>query len=352
MTLKKLLLATRDRVPFTIAKQMLVNCNIPMGQGWEKTFEKTESYKCAQVQLEKLVKHYKEHLLYGEKYIHYYDLTNEQIAELRQYFKNTKIKEGSFSKAYPLPLPQSELNKLPLVAPMLVAVEEREGGLAAIYSSVRIIEKRDVISLTDLPKEYQERFDGYSELVAVKALRTQAFDVIWIPKNGNRIDIRADALPEFTQSHTELAQSKLLEVLNKNAKSPLGAPVNMFPLIQKIYQADGEGTLVELAFNTTTASQKHEKMRRRSRELCLRKELYHCGGKAALKGKIEPYKLGVQWHTSIDGRIISSPELNIFGTSRMLHEASPALYGITVRKCSSIEDFHLVQTKIKKYLAA
>jgi hypothetical protein len=56
---------------------------------------------------------------------------------------------------------------------------------------------------------------------------------------------------------------------------PLGTPVNLFPLIDTLYRSN-EGRVVELGFGTTTASLKHERMRRT--QTCLRKETYHKGG--------------------------------------------------------------------------
>jgi hypothetical protein len=71
----------------------------------------------------------------------------------------------------------------------------------------------------------------------------------------------------------EAAQNRIrMELATLVKADNLSSPVNLFPLINEMYKAQGEGTVVELAFGTTTASLKREKMRRRA--ACLREEAY------------------------------------------------------------------------------
>lgn len=209
---------------------------------------------------------------------------------------------------------------------------------------------REHIDVEALPDAVVQSFDDYEEIIGVKTIRFHAFDVIWIPVKGNTLDVRID-FPEGTLSDVAVAARKmtLTEFVRLTAVA-IPEPTNVFPLIDRMYNDGSEGTVVELGFGTTTASLKHEKMRRR--KLDLRDETYHKGGKAALETPIEPFKLSIRWHRVVGKKLNSEPELSLNSNSRAAGSSNPVLDRLVVRRCMGNDDYYYVRSRIAHHLAA
>lgn len=349
MNLEQLLSAMQGRMPWRVANKILAEYEFPCGRGWENTLEKIKNFTPSEEQFFGLLARYQEHIVCGEKSLRVYEVTDEQLDHLRDLISKAEIPETDYSTSYPMPIDHEKLSTLPASVPELVRVENSEDGMMAIYSSVRVAEVRVSLKPNDVPEQARELFDEYTEVVGIQASKTQAFDAVWIPQRGNKIDVRVDFPFGITQDAMANAHGGVRNVLSDTIGAiDFGTPMNLFPIIDGIYRASDEGTVVELAFGTTTASLKHEKMRRRQQ--CLRKEIYHMGGTKAVHGEIEPFKLGVEWCGPTRGLRPSFPELILNGTSRMLHSTNPILTEGTIRKCTGVHDFEFVRAKIESYL--
>jgi hypothetical protein len=339
-------------IPWNIAKEILEKCSIPTSQGWDKTIEKNKycDDKVNNDQVNLLFKYYKELLICGDKSVRFYDLEINQRDYLIKFFQNFQGKNNVFTHSYPFPVSEKKLEDLPLSSPELVGVEFLEEGIAAIYSSVRTTEQRISLKDENLLQENQTLLEKFSEVIGVRNLNIQTFDVIWIPYQDTEIELRIDCplgttRDSYLTAHQALISTIILEMgMGEEIEDN---PLNLFPLIDRIYRAQHEGRVVELAFTTKTASIKHEKMRRRRK--CLREEIYHQGGTKAIQGEIDPFRIGVQWEVSTQ-KSRSFPELVLNGTSRMLHSTDPILSEGNIRNCADMYEFNLVKDKIKQYL--
>jgi hypothetical protein len=92
---------------------------------------------------------------------------------------------------------------------------------------------------------------------------------------------------------------------------------------------------------------KHERMRRR--QLDLRTEVYHQGGKKALGTAIEPHQLSVVWPRHSFGHD-STPELSLNASARIAGATSPALYLAEIRNCTTESDYDFVRSRIMAHL--
>lgn len=350
MNIESILASMKMReIPWNIAKEILEKCDIPTSQGWDKTIEKN---KCCDDevnnnQVKLLFKYYKELLICGDKSVRFYNLKINQRDSLIKYFQEFQGEDNVFTRSYPFPVSEKKLEDLPLSFPELVGVESLEEGIAAIYSSIRTTEQRIPLKDENLLEEHQTLLEEFSELIGVRNLNIQTFDVIWIPYQDTEIELRIDCplgttRDSYLTAHQALISTLILQMSEEVEDSPL----NLFPLIDKIYRAKDEGRVVELAFTTKTASIKHEKMRRRRK--CLREEIYHQGGTKAIQGEIDPFRIGVQWEVSTQ-KSRSFPELVLNGTSRMLHSTEPTLFEGNIRNCADMDEFNLVKNKIKQY---
>ncbi|MFS2008372.1 hypothetical protein ACCD06_00635 [Azospirillum sp. CT11-132] len=339
----------RDRMPWSVGQKILSFLELPRGQGWDKTVEKIVSEGASLDKFrtslrEYLVQHYK----CGEKMLrlHLVDAAiGEQIATA---IRSATIPPSPFQEQYPALLPSDQLAGLPM-APTLVSVTIDESGTTAIFASVRVLSIREELQREDLPEEAADALSGFDELVGIRHVRWQAMDVVKVSPDGTQIDVRVDSpvgMPSSVGDFAHLRIRQELALLTSGDLLP--QPANLFPLIERIYKAEGEGIVVELAFGTTTASLKHEKMRRR--KTCLRQEAYHQGGKRALASEIEIHRLSVLWPLPL-GRAFSRPELTLNATVRGAGAADPVLTNAIIRNCADEGDFEHVRSRMLHFLS-
>lgn len=337
-------------MPWSVGQLVLSESSISRARGWDATVERLcSSGSRSDAKLDELATSLKEHLLCGEKLIRFYELSSAEKDELLQHIHTTALPEGPAVNAYPALLSVEDMASHPSGL-QLVSVEHRENGTALVYSSIRTITQRVEISKTELSQSAAEELSDFEEIYAVKNTKLQAIDTLWVPNGGNYVDVRVDYPLGMLRQTGEIAQLKVCEaVVGLVGKDILGTPLNLFPLIDQIYKAKDEGTVVELAFGTTTASIKHEKMRRRHSDL--RNENYHVGGKAALNTPIEPYKLSVVYKRRISERKSSTPELSLHSSVRISGKTQPVLTDAVVRKCIGFDDFDHVRSRIEHFLS-
>lgn len=352
-------LAMKTRVPWDVAERVLSEFDIPTGTGWPNTIDKIkENLDPGKASKTGLEEWYRNHLLYGEKSIRLYELSESQMSELRQHFHSASVKKTEFSDAYPVPIDEKRLESSLETGPVLVGLERLETGIAAVYASIREGEIRHALK-NSFEKELREQLDKYnfSEIVGIKSLKMQAFDVVWVPDYGNRIDIRIDIPLSLTQESAilphEVMEGLLFQLFDFHE---FRKPINLYSLIGRIYRNSCDGIVRELQYATPTASIKYEKMRRKS--FCLRKEPWHDAGVNKIQGAIQPFKIIVTWpdqdvrsEPSVgNGKPRSVPELSLKGSVRMLHTEDPRLEEAVVRNCSSVEQFNFVRGRIDQYL--
>lgn len=351
MSIVEIVDSLKRRTPWQVGQKILAEHNLPRGRGWDNTLGKISPLAADfDDQTDDLSLALKEHILCGEKVSSFYQLTDDETSALRAASAALQVDSNPFSDCFPLMLPEDQLGDAPRT-PVLTAIEATGDGVALVYSSVRTVTIREPISLDDIPEEAQEAFDDFDEIIGIKTEHFQAYDLLWIPHAGNRVEIRSD-YPNGTPIELALAARRRLEVIgNTLTQQPtLHSPINLFPLINQMYGDKNEGKVVELGFGTTTASLKHEKMRRRKQDL--RNEEYHKGGKAALNTPIEPFKVSILWERKVNGQNFSTPELNIFSSALAAGNPDPAIDRVIIRRCHGLADYEFVLSRIDHHLSS
>lgn len=349
MNIKAIAQAMRERMmPWDTARRVFDAGEIDKAHGWDNTLRKLDEVDVEpEEDVEHLGRYLKGHILGGEKLTRFYKLPKAQIAELRNAVLDLTPPNTAMKRAYPLNLSADEIEESFPRPHRLVAVERTEDGVGVVFGSTRAIQTRETIDPEDFPDSASSILEQFDEIVGVKLKKFQAMDVVWIPHDGRYVDVRVDSprgMHLDVGGGAHAATNRALTQLIGN--DHLAQPVNLFPLIRKIYDEPDEGNVVELAFGTTTASLKHEKMRRGRN--CLRSERYHIGGKQALRSQIEPFKLSVKWE--IEDGILSSPELSLSGTSRMTGSTNPKIIDATIRGCAGVAEYEFVRERIDHYL--
>lgn len=334
------------RVPYDVSKPMFELHDVARGRGWVGTIEKlTDKAILSKDKAVALRDALHEHELTGEKLCRFYRVDDAVLRAIRAVLDNAKVPAGPMQAVYPLLLDEAALKKLPLSQPELVFVDKVPGGLAVVYSSVRALKVRESVDPKSFSGGAAKVLANYDEVIGLKLIRHQALDVVWIPDQGSMIDLRID-FPKGTHADVGGAAQKLIIKSFKKLTGidPFGDPINLFPLLAKMYDASGEGRVVELAFGTTTRSIKHERMRVSAD--CLRSELYHMGGKANLKTPVRPYKLSIAYTVNLGGGVEAQPELNLHTTSYVADNPNPQLFDAVIRKTVGLTDYNHVRQRI------
>jgi hypothetical protein len=340
--------AMRERAPWLVARKMLITCGVSCSQGWDKTLEKIDPSIIPGSATANLLEAYNEHILCGEKEVYFFEQDPSNLTVLRNHYKSIQLDTSDpFVSEFPFTVKNLALSKNPST-PLLVHTKETSEGLAAIYSSIRETEIRDSYDSTMLPPNLIKTLGNASVVIAIRRERKQVFDVVWIPTKSNNVEIRLDMPAEIKSQAASIAFHAIKKSLSGIVNdSSFESPSNIFPLIKKIYESS-EGNVVEMAFVTTTASSKHEKMRKK--QLCLREETYHKGGRLAVDNDIDPYRIAVQWTIDKGKLPDSKPELALYSSAKELFNGNPTLRNCHITGCTSLTDYTYVCEKIATYL--
>jgi hypothetical protein len=339
-----------ERMPWTIARRVLEENKVVRSQGWDKTKQLLlEGAGSAPEKTDDLLNDLIEHTLCGEKLLRLFELTESEMAAFRASAAAIPIHHSPAQFRYPLSLEDSDLKSTPL-GHTLVARHEFETGLALVFSTVRVVVMREQLDSTSFPLGSAEMLSQYDEIVGLKNRRVQGMDVVWIPTKGTLVELRADYPKNIPLASIEQGLLSIkLELGKMLGVDYLHSSLNIFPLIGKMYHNGSEGVVVEFAFGTTTASTKHEKMRRGS--FSLRDEDYHKGGIAALEDPISPFKISIEWERKLGNDVTSKPELSLHSNAREGSAGAGLLIDAVVRNCTGIDDFEFVRSRMQVYLS-
>lgn len=340
--------ALKRRCSWHELRETLKNSELPTGLGWveleSKATENTDQGKKIQDHIQAF---YKTHILAGERYVQLYDVPSQLAKDLTKKLGNFSINPAVFSNNYPLPISQSNL-KNTSTTPTLVSIEKiSNGDMALVFCAARHYSEKDIYPLSQIAPQVAQIYSGIDELITVKKIYFQAFDLVIIRPSLDRIEVCID-LPNLGYVDFEDAALKLLATATAHIPSLeevyKSNPFNVFNTIKDIFEAPNEGKVKSLAFRTLTGSRKFEKMVRKSEDL--RYEKFHQGGMTAVKNEISPYELTVDWKFVIPK---GQAEIELKTSIKELSYENPTLTGFYVRAIDP-NTFLEAVNKIVKYL--
>ena len=344
----------RSRVPWAVMKVLLRVCELPISGGWESTRKNITQGDNGIIRdefIEKinlLEKRYFDYLLVGEKSVQLYQVKREEIDNAISYLKTLEIPTNIFHETYPYSL---DLEKLDSANsnPELVEIRESETSLFLVFCTKRLFTERRKINTEDLSEEAQDGLKVFDEIIGIRNCPRQFFDVVVLSKITDLVEVRIDISHGITDKDRLRAFLSTVSAFNdlsrgKNGKKIIIESINIFSLIDGLYQSQ-EGKVFELSFLTDEGSVKSEKFRK----FDLRDELYHKAGKEAVH-HINPFRLGISWKFPILEGLESQPEMILPGHSRSLSTLSQRLDEVIISKCSGLNDYDFVFSKIITYL--
>lgn len=339
----KLIELLRERASWYVAKKLLERHRVPVGNGWDNTIENVKK-SFGSTDVDGLMESYLEQVYYGEKSVRFYELGAANRDNILNFY--SRFQTGP---CLSLPLTGKTLQQAPQSDPTLVFVSKSSEGITAVYSSIRKHDERTRLSVSSLPVAAQKAMGDFEEIIGIQSRKVQSFDVVFVPFKGTMVEVRVDSLGGDNQDTLRTAHQHLYaDIHSKSGSSQLISPVDLFAAIKPMYDDKNEGSVIELAFATTTGSIKHEKMR--DKDACLRKEVYHVNGKAALKADIEPYRIGLRWILADRNGVLGAPELFLEGRATMAAAKVAGLHSASIKRCRDAGEYIAIKKKIESYI--
>ena len=261
----------RARVPWSVMKVLLGACNIPVSLGWKNTLKKIllngEIKDKFVSNFDLLKEYYSKYILIGEKSIQIHKITRSDIDIVINLFKLLKIEKSTFHQTYPFSLPTEMLDSIDSKS-KLIEVKEIDNKVFLIFCTKRYFAERTTINTNNLDSSVKDSLGDYDEIIGVKKYSRQFFDVVVLWKTKDLVEVRVDVASGMLDRDRFRSFLEIVSTFNNlvrdkfNSKNFLANNINMFPLVDLLYQSQ-EGRVVELSFLTDEGSVKMKNSERK-----------------------------------------------------------------------------------------
>lgn len=340
----------RKKFPMSIARIILKASGLPVKRGWDETIQTVSTMMHDEDFPEReaeCLDGYAEALLCMNKAVRIYEVDERVMPQVLRVVNDLEVEEGLFAERYPYCLTTQELLDEEAGNLVLANIEYWEHGAALVYCSKAYSEERERYERDDFNAEIADVFGGADEIIAIRREALQLFHVIWVSADTNIIEVRVDAPKEISTEYVNSIHRRLVDKFNSLVGViALSQIVNVFPAIKNIYEASGEGAVVNMDFTTQTGSTKNEKMRKSG--LDLREELFHCGGCRAVDNQIDPFRISVRWDRQHQG-YLNRPEISLNSNFRTSLAEYPGLYEFTASNAHCVDDYDFLVSKVIEY---
>lgn len=340
MELTDLLDGLQARAPWISAgRPILKSAGFTIHRGYENTI-KAAKKEPREDEREILLKDALiEHVVAGEKLIRLIKLHRDEKKKIQSWIAAKRQTKNPLSDAFPGVASNSDIADHQGKGLCSVGSVELQSGIAAIYTSSRGYLDRVDISPAALTGA---KAGDYEKIVGLKRVFIQAYDVIWIPEDGDFVCLATDFPRKVPSQFADAAQNELQAQVRRKLDRPLEF-VNFWPAVDGLYGAVG-GKLVDYGFSVAGKSVNHHKARRRSE--CLRKAVYDAAGATAVGDDLQLFKVAMQWSVDHEGGLISEPEVVIPGVAADLNRANVKVDHVVLRDGLSSRDLDFVLSKL------
>jgi hypothetical protein len=344
---KALIDAFETRASMRVARRILAQYGFPRGQGWEAIKDKLAQVGIlSKADFQGLENGLSELLVAGDKGLRVFKLSPAEAALLRSKVASLKIDPTNvFVKHFPYPAPDVVMQSLP-PQPML-PISKFSGAhcTGLLFSSVNFIDVRERLTAAQIGPNASK----YDEVIGIKKVKLQTFDSLVISRRFDYAYVLTDAHLDTTQGTQQALHSNVHGAVNGIAGSNvLGRPINFLPLVDPIYNSNA-GLVRRLHYTTTTESGRQEWMRGSGN--CLRTELSHKAGMAALSGSFKGYAIEVEYPLDEVNGYTPRPLLSIPGLYRMTYEMNPQLIDATLWGCANIMELETTLAELMVHVS-
>jgi hypothetical protein len=296
-------------------KRFLGGQEVSSARSWAGLRERTaEHLQSGALDEETLVEFFANLQLTAHKAYSLHRMEQADRRALIKRFDRLKLNE-EFKKTYPIPVSQSALKEAD-DEPVPTAVVTTDAGTSLILCSPRRFISRRPIPPEHLTEGARRDYVG-ATLFADRRGVFQAFDVIFVSRHEDYVQVRTDIGEDRLDEEISVLQAGVIDALHdiieKSGETELPGPIDLFPAVKSIYEDKKEGRVCELYFDRTSGVNARDAWRRKNAG-DLRTESFHVAGKKV--SQVTPYRISVAWKKQADPD--DEIEAHLPGTIRML----------------------------------
>ncbi|UVL22769.1 hypothetical protein [Pseudomonas donghuensis] len=289
------------------------------------------------------------------KAIAFYEIPSHAVPLIELNFKTAKLSASTLTSSFPIDVSSSVLEQDDGVLKIVHKFSD-DFGRGIVLSRRRRFSINNEYAHGALTPELQKQFPNAEKIIEVTSFNKQTYDVIYLNKNSNILEVRADCTRESGQLQTAGQLNRSVDELRLYASGfvskvvkgyNLGHPINLLPLAKKVYE-DRSGAIKKIGFATEEESVKRETMRA---GVDLRTELFHKTGAKAIDHKMSIFEVAIQWHGSevVGGVSGSKPEIHIPGSYRDYVKIGARTDFLFVKGVRTYADSNFIIEKLKSY---
>ncbi|MEB5993651.1 hypothetical protein MXL79_10835 [Serratia ureilytica] len=340
-----------NRLPWSIARPLILSLGFITGLGKEKTLEKVyaslEALKSNdKIKFDKKILQIKElafsQFLYGDKAIFSISCGQSDVAKIVDGFEkswnNNKLKLGIDEVI----LNEKKIGKVKNNELEVIHFSIENDMAMVLFTTVRTQVIKEKVVPAQVPG-----YEQYDEIIAKTKIKTQCFDACTIDIKNNRINILIDISGNVSSSESLFPKSvmirKISDYIGGNLKY---TEKDFFPLIDPICSQsnrpfiDVDYKVFDLSFHTVEGTSHKERKSDDAKDL--RDDLFNKAGIKAVGGSIGLYRIGIRVsRKNKELNLFDNVELLIPGTLRRYLGGSknaPVNYAI-IKNCITRSDF-------------
>lgn len=354
--------AVSSRLPYSSLKTITDHLNIPKGNGRGKegisqSLINLSGDDHSKEQIERLFDYYKDHILYGDKIVQFYqDIDISFLKQLQDKLKNYKIPDNFMSRLWPNTLSSDMLfiHRKDDV-PRLANISSEADRTHLIFSSVRTVNVQALFSPTIFGENRPDFINEYDEFIGIKPIPRQCFDVITIYNSGE-IEIKVDYFKGDnkligTKTYND-AKNSLLDSLNDIVSIvmpepiPWPAPTNFYNALHNLVENDHSIIIAKIGQSDNQACNASFSRRKRSSDV--RDATVFQAGNDGLRNKGDSPKthgIRARHHMQL-GDTEYFPELIIESTPTIHQEQTPLVCNAIIAYNTGRKDFLELRSKL------
>ncbi|HBT5890885.1 hypothetical protein [Klebsiella quasipneumoniae] len=349
------------RAPARVAQRIIKNSGIKTGRSIEDTLDYVDAIKPESINKihNRLKANIEDFHLFGPKVVRILNVTEDGHDEVRNFFESLNIDDTSIeSTSFPKPLGPKQLEAVKLSSPNLIRKYQSPTGTLYLFSYKSVVSLREIYTGKEVDY-FGDKASSFDKIIAIKEKNIQFFNSIFVTADYKRIELRIDLAEQMgitiLREVMDTFEGKLNSRFFDIYKKPIPyARINLFPIIQKIYDESEDGYIFDLSFQCPTGANRNENLSGYKKELNikdLRKEEYHVAGTQKIGNVFIPYKVGVYWDPeNTDGEVSGEPELILSGTLLMAKSNASILDCAIISNTVNEKDFNYVVTAMNDYV--
>jgi hypothetical protein len=288
---------------------------------------------------EKLLTMYNEALLVGDKICSAYYLDDSMLAAMDKLVDSAVIESTSaYSKTYPFPLKEEELEKMTTDNKLVHkegSLEDESNVVCLQFCNTETYVKTIELSTQALRDEFIDTYSDINTLTMKRNVKTQLFNSIIYNRKKKYVLICADIVGLSSHRDTEKALNRFTNQFKALLKHQLPHALDVFPNIEKFYKKS-DGRIISVDF--VTPSDNISALKIKGSERDIRRDTYHKAGEKEVD-QLEKFKITKAWDIIVNQSIrLLGVSISLDGDKRLLHNGA-ALSFFSVKYCPKVSTF-------------